>query len=278
MFDLFLFLLGLIWIFIATLQDLRKREIDNLLSFSLIIFGAAYVIFYSLVYQSINYFLIKTLGLAIFIGLGYALYYGRFFAGGDAKLIMGLGIILTLSMNIKENLYNYGLFLFLLFFFGGFYGLAYSVFIAVRSKDFFKFYKKKIGEQKSFVLIFAVFSIISVILPLYLNENLLFIISAAILILPFLFLYAKTIEENCMIKKTSYNEVTVGDWLNEKVRVGNKVIMPNWEGLTEKQILLIKKYRKNVMIKNGIPFVPAFFMAYIVFYGIFLGILGRLVF
>ena len=40
--ELFLILLGLVWIIFAVVQDLRKREIANWLNFSLVIFALVF--------------------------------------------------------------------------------------------------------------------------------------------------------------------------------------------------------------------------------------------
>ena len=47
--------------------------------------------------DSFNFFYQGLIGLGIFFVLGNAFYYGRFFAGGDAKLMISLGAILPLS-------------------------------------------------------------------------------------------------------------------------------------------------------------------------------------
>ena len=47
------------------------------------------------------------------------------------------------------------------------------------------------------------------------------------------------------------------------------------EGLSEEELIFIQKhYRKNVLVKEGIPFVPAFFMAFIaLFLVVYFGII-----
>lgn len=262
--DLFLIILALIWLVMASIQDIKRREVDNWLSFSLITFSSAYVIFYSLYYHNLSYFLANVLGLGIFIALGFLFYYGRVFAGGDAKLIMGLGIILSSSV-IISSLENYFYFIFLLLLSGAVYGLFYSLFIALSAKQaFFSQLKINFKEYKKQVVIFTILGLISLVVPIYFQYNILFLYPLLILISPFLLIYGRAVEQ-CLIKLTPYSKVTVGDWLYKKVKINNKTISPHWEGLTEAQVALIKKHRKNVVIKNGIPFVPAFLIAFILF-------------
>ena len=80
---------------------------------------------------------------------------------------------------------------------------------------------------------------------------------------PFLYTYAKTIEKECFIWEVNWDKVTVGDWLVEEVKIGKKKISPYWEGLSEEEVKMIRKARKKVKIKYGIPFIPSFFLGFV---------------
>ena len=75
-----------------------------------------------------------------------------------------------------------------------------------------------------------------------------------------------------MIKKVSVDKLTEGDWIVDDVKVGGKVICgPKDLGISKEQIIELKKLAedgkiKQVVIKEGIPFVPSFFMSFIVTY------------
>lgn len=262
--QVFLLVLGLIWLIAASIQDLRKREIANWVSFSFIIFSLVYVVFYSLFNSDIFFLVYRLIGLAVFIGLGYLFYYSRIFAGGDAKLIMGLGVIITLSSNLANNFTDYAFFVFFMLLSGGIYGLVYSFVIAAFSWNKFKIEFRKEIKKNRYIVIFSILAIISIIPGLLIKDYILLFFPLIFIVFPFLFSYAKAVE-NCLIRKVSWKEVTVGDWLYEKVRVGKNSIMPYWEGLDEEQVYLIRKNRKSVIIKQGIPFVPAILIAYVLF-------------
>ena len=100
----FLIILASLWLVFAVIQDLRKREIANWLSFSLIIFAVGFRFLYSLFSGNFSFFYHGLIGLAIFFILANILYYGRFFAGGDFKLMIALGAILPFSDNFSNNL------------------------------------------------------------------------------------------------------------------------------------------------------------------------------
>ena len=66
-----------------------------------------------------------------------------------------------------------------------------------------------------------------------------------------------------MIKKVSPRDLTEGDWLFKDIRIGKKTIKADFNGLSKKDISTLRKYRKGVYVKYGIPFVPVFLIAFI---------------
>ncbi|MDO8460570.1 MAG: hypothetical protein Q7S74_05650, partial [Nanoarchaeota archaeon] len=67
-----------------------------------------------------------------------------------------------------------------------------------------------------------------------------------------------------MLKLVSPQNLTEGDWLERDVRIGNKTIKKTVHGLSWNEIKLLRKANKKVYIKEGIPFVPAFLIAFII--------------
>ncbi len=105
---IFLWVLALVYIVFAVIQDVRTREIANWLSFSLIIFTLGFRFFYSLFQgDSFVFFYQGLIGLGIFFALGNLLYYGKVFAGGDAKLMIALGTILPSFSVLSKNLQSF---------------------------------------------------------------------------------------------------------------------------------------------------------------------------
>jgi len=97
-------------------------------------------------------------------------------------------------------------------------------------------------------------------------ENSLFIAGILISIYPLLYLFAKTLEEELMIRRKKPSQLQEGDWLSETVKVGNKKIQYSWDGLEKEDIALLKKYKKSVKIKQGLPFAPSFLLAHILYW------------
>ena len=76
--NLFLIILGFIWIIGAVIQDFKRREVDNIWNFSLIAFALAYRLSLSVYSENYWFFINGLLGLAIFLFLGNVFYYSRF--------------------------------------------------------------------------------------------------------------------------------------------------------------------------------------------------------
>lgn len=264
---IFLWILALIWIVFAVVQDLKTREIANWLNFSLIVFALGYRFFYSLFSLNWDFFYSGVFGLIIFFILGNVLYYSRLFAGGDAKLMIALGAILPFSNNFIENLNLYWKFLVIFLITGGIYTLLVSFIISLRN---FKIFKREVKKQfKNYQRFYSLVILISLILVIFGIVFNVFLIYFGILmfILPYLHLYAKSIDEGLMIKKVDVRKLTEGDWLYKDVKIGRKTIKANWDGLSKENIALLKKKYKNkkINIRFGIPFSPVFLISLIMY-------------
>ncbi len=252
----FLFALAFIWTAIAVFVDLKKREVPNWLNFSLIAFALAYRAFYSIHVNDYSFFFFGAVGFCVFFALAYGFYYARAFAGGDAKLLMGFGVILPYS-NFSD-LFYYGLvFLFGLFFLGVIYSLIYSVFIVLKRKE--KFIKEFSGNLKRNYKLAGIFLALTVLADLLFSRG---VISMFYLSIALLYFYVKSLDK-CMIVKLPASKLSEGDWLDKEVRVGNKMIGRSVHGLSIKDIAILKKNDKEVYIKEGIPFTPAFLLSLI---------------
>lgn len=262
---IFLLSIALVWIIFASVEDIKKREVSNWLNFSLVIFVLGFRFFYSFFSaETFNFFYQGLIGFGIFFVLGNVFYYARVFAGGDAKLMIALGAILSLSNDFFVNIGFFICFLFLFFVVGAFYGLIISSYLTLTHfKNFQKEFKKQFEKRKNFVLIFLIIGI--GIFGFGFWNSLFFVLGAMIFFLPYFYVYAKAIDEVCMVKKVNVDKLTEGDWLYENIKIGNKIIKSDWNGLTKKDLELLKKKSMKVKIRQGIPFIPVFLISFILF-------------
>ena len=264
---IFLVALALVWMVFAVVQDLKKREIANWVNFSLIIFALGFRFFYSLFNgvedgTGFNFFYQGLIGLGIFFILGNLLYYCRMFAGGDAKLFFALGAILPFSENFFVNLKIFALFFILFLFSGAVYGLIVSgALIFSNFAKFKKEFSKQFGQNKNLLILSIFLALFFIILGF--SDSFMVYFGILIFIIPYFYLSAKAIDEVCMIKKISPKNLTEGDWLYKDTKVGNKIIKKSWDGLTKEEIKFLMK-KDYVFVRQGIPFSPAFLIAFLV--------------
>ena len=262
--NLFLIILALVWIIGAIMQDFKRREVDNIWNFSLIGIALAYRLGVSIFNGDYSFFMNGVFGFLIFLALGNLFYYSRLFAGGDAKLLIALGAILPFSYSWIFNFELFGIFILLFLLGGSVYGIFYSLVLVVRNwsrfkQEFARFSKK---YKVMYIISFA-FAIIIMGVLFLIGETRLFLLGLIFLLFPILYVFSKAIEESCLVKKIPAKKVTVGDWLYEDIIIGGKVIKAKWEGVSKKDLGLIRKCKKKILVKQGIPFTPSFLIGFI---------------
>jgi len=262
---IFLWILALAYITFAVVQDIRTREIANWISFSLIVFALGFRFFYSLFQgDNFSFFYNGAIGLGIFLVLGNILYYGKVFAGGDAKLMIALGTILPSSPQILSNFKIFLNFIAIFLFIGFFYILLSSGVLCLKHfKAFRKEFSEQLRKNKTAMLLMVLFSIL--LLCLGFLENLFLILGALIFFSSYLYLYSKAVDEACMIKKIKSKYLREGDWLYSDLRLKDRKLKAKWEGVSSKDIEEIKKKYKEVKIRQGIAFSPVFLISFIMF-------------
>jgi len=258
---IFLIVVALVWLVFASIQDLKKREVANWVNFSLIIFALGFRFFYSLFNQNFNFLYQGLIGLGVFFILGNLFYYSKLFAGGDAKLMIALGAVLPFSGSISTNLKIFLMFILLFLFAGGFYGFVWSIVLSL--ENFSSFKKEFTGYfRKNKIKICFAMCVGLMLMILGFLEIALFFFGVLIFFFSYLYVYTKAVDESCMVKRVFSKDLTEGDWLYEDVRVGGRLIKANWAGLSRDEISTIRKYKKKIKIRRGIPFVPVFLISF----------------
>lgn len=266
---IFLFVLGLLAIIFSSIQDLRFREVSNWVNFSLVVFVLGFRFFVSLFSdKGFNFFYQGLIGFGIFFLIGNLFYYSRIFAGGDAKLMISLGPLIPLYSNFYLNLNLFLWFVLIFLISGAIYSLSVSLFIGLKNiKKIRPELKKSLRKYKNHILSTSILGLLLMLSGFYFMF--LFFLGLIVFILPYLYVYAKSIDERIMVVKINPSKLREGDWLYKDVKIGKDIIKASWDGLTNKQIKMLKNHNKQVYIRKGIAFVPVFLISYIVFFLIF---------
>jgi len=260
---IFLYGLALIWLIFAVISDIKSSEIPNWLNFSLIIFAFGFRFFYSLFASTdFSFFYQGFIGFILFLALANLFYYCKMFAGGDMKLMISLGAVLPIFSTFSQNLKVLFIFIFLYLFVGAIYGLVMSISLSIiHAKNFRKGFVYLFKENKKLVMVSILFAIIFVFLSFYIIS--LFYFGILLFVFPYFYLFLKSVDDFCMVRKVPVNKITIGDWLSEDVKIGKKLIRATWNGLSEEEIKVLRKRGRKFLIRYGIQFSPVFLISFI---------------
>lgn len=327
--DIVLVVLALVCLVIASYTDLKKREVANWISFSLLIVAViirglfvvitstdALMIILSFALMSVfllgfylylkndkpwmefiiaivyigiwylfdqklffmnDYLISCFLTFGIFIVLTNLMYYGKMSGGADVKILLALSVVFATSpvfLNFNYNLFSpilgflmpkIFLFDFLVnsLFVGLGFGILFSVFMIFKNK---KEFSKKFKESfKKYWILGSVLIILGIVLLiLSVIQKFFIVFGIAFILIPILLVLVTSVQESSMKRYKSWKELAEGDWLVSSVRIGKKIIRPSADGLSRKDILLIKKSGKKVLVLDGMPFIPVFLIALII--------------
>ena len=263
--ELFIFFLFLVGLLIASFQDLKRREVDNWLNLVLLLSGIGFIFFKVIFDLNLEFFVLGVVALITMFIVSNAFYYGRVFAGGDAKLLFAMFVVF-IGVSFIETAINIGVFIGVLLISGSVWGLVSSMFLVFKD-----FKKTRLAFVKGFENIYLRYIFLLGVLFFVLSYfNLMFLVLAILFILgPVLLVFGKVLENVVMIKSVSVKDLSPGDWLAENLKIGQKIIKPNWQGLSDEEIKFLKKngnLRKKIKIKDGVAFVPGFLIGFIVYY------------
>ncbi len=268
----------IIGLIIGSIIDLKKREVPDLLNYFLITIGIMFGLVTSIVLWNPWPILSSIGGLIGGYLFGALMFYTGQWGGGDAKMLMGIGAIIGMPiigpMSIAQGtLPLFATLILSILFAGAVYCMGFMVYLLIKKqkeiKQYLKKPKQKIKFQKYKIILASIITVIlaiSFIPRLEIIQPTLLIIASMILLGGIAIITSKIIEKVCMIKSIPVNELTEGDWIVKDILVkGKKICGPKDLGITLEQIEELKKHHiKEIVVKEGIPFIPGFLLGYIV--------------
>lgn len=291
MIDIILFVLGSLGLIVGTITDFKKREVADWINYGMMFAGIGLRLINSIITNDYWYLAWGVAWLFICYVFGLVMYYTGQWGGGDCKIIMGLGALfgtVNLSfINLNYDFiqlflpiqFNYNItfmlhFLFNSFLIGAIYGLIYTIVLMIKNwKTFKEEFTKKLSEKITrYSLIAALILVVFGYLVMAIVGDYSYLLQIAlwaIAVLPVMLVFVKAVENGCMIQMMKINDLTEGEWIVEDVKVDGKYITgPKELGITLEQIKKLQKLNKagkidEVKVKIGIPFVPAFLLAFI---------------
>lgn len=257
--------LAFIILLIASYTDIKTREVPDWLNYALIFSALGIRAIFS-INQGYQVILAGLLGFTACFVIANVFYFTKQWGGGDSKLLMGIGAIIGISYPLTRQSGNLFFFLLLLLIVGAIYGLIWMIVLAIKHYQiFWPQFNLKIRDNKTTHYTLILTSLLFLILTFFVH----FLWPLVIIPLFFfyLFLFILIIEQNFFYKEISPKNLTEGDWLAEEVIQNNFSIMKpktlEKSDIAKLQLFFKQHKLKTVLIKEGIPFVPSFLIAYV---------------
>ncbi|MBS3169838.1 prepilin peptidase [Candidatus Woesearchaeota archaeon] len=265
LFFLVLAVLTLAFLVVASYSDLRTREVPDMLSYGLIITALGVRAIFAPV-EGWAVLFNGVIGFVVCFVLAWLLYKSNLWGGGDSKLLMGMGAAMGITYPLEASSLLLLWFFILLLMVGSIYGLAWLIGLSLfHRKTCLPAFMEKIKQYPKTQWGLCLSSVVVIGFSFL---NILWLLLLLPLIVFYLFLFVTTIEEECFVKRISPLKLTEGDWLQEEIRVDEERF-PRRRALEKKDIEILQTAHhegklSSVVIREGIPFVPSFLLAYIV--------------
>jgi len=152
---------------------------------------------------------------------------------------------------------------------GAFWGLFYTIILGVRNYSKTKEkWKIVVGKKKWLRIAVLGIALGLIIAGIILNELMLpfFLLALGVYVTYHLILLIKAVELSSMHKRITPDKLTEGDWLLEEVCIdGKRIAGPSKTGLQKKELDEIRERcsHRQICVKYGVPFTPAFLLAFI---------------
>jgi len=234
---------------ILSIIDLRTKETPYFLSFSLILSGFLSVIIYIMSDLNLNNLLEHILILLINIVLSFFISYFKYkfglWGGGDFLVFIGISLYITI---LFPFLLSPIVFLIFIYLSTVFYNTFYLMVLYLKNRFFSKY------ELVFFIIIF-----VSMLTKKILMSILVFLTWTILVLHKINILY--------FIRKIPINKLREEDWLAYDIYKNNDIILKVnevREGINREHIKFLKKKDVSfVYIKEGIPYLPTFLLAFI---------------
>lgn len=265
----------------GSITDLRTREVPDRLNYVVLALAFFLRIGVSIWYSDWKFIVDGLFGFAVMLAGGMALYYSGQWGGGDAKIVLAIGMLLGSPLPIDGLLFS---FIINSLFAGGIYGLFYLGYLWKKNNEKvlpkIQSLWKRTRVLRGYIVGIWIVSVLLAIVLLFgtamfltllgqvLIESLLVLPTVA-LITYFLYVVVRAVEQVALLVHLLPAQLTEGDWIERDVIVaGKRICGPNDLGITKEQITTLKKLYKQgkietVFIKQGIPFVPTFLLGLI---------------
>ncbi len=252
MFDIIL--LALLLTAVAGLWDLKTTEVPDELLAVMVVSGVSYWLISASITSDVYPLFVSLAIGSVLLALGLLLYKKGQWGGADAWILAAVGYMIPLyagALFIIPYIMNF-------FIISAAYMIVYSFALGLKNRYVFHIFAKDLKKNRKILLI--PFAFLAFFLSLnYVTASLGYVtrafpvveMFALLLFLTVFWQYGKAVEKHVFRKRIPVSQLKPGDVLEDM----------RWVGLTRRQVASIKKKKSHVVIKEGVRFVPVFFLS-----------------
>ena len=274
----------IIYFTIASIEDIRKREVYDYINFSLAFFVLSAAIFDSLIIESMNPIKYASFGMLIGFGIGAILFYMGIWGGGDAKFLLGFGAASYYLLNFLNTpqtgigeVYQYAMLLL-----SDFFALTVELFLFyLIIIDFifviFVIFQYQITKRKDEKrdLIFLLAILFLMLIGLYFEYKAWQLVGLGFLAFFLIFIAKEGLFSSVYFKyKKSLKDLKEYDKIDSDIKIGHKIIVEYEKGrlgLSKEEIHKIQSNITNenrnyeVLVRKSLPYGMLISLNYVLF-------------
>lgn len=256
---------------IAAIIDLKTTEVPDNIPYTMAASAVVLKLLYSIHTNNFSYLVDSVIVGMAYLIFGFLLYYTGQWGGGDAKVLAAIGFLLPSIPSEFSAQLSFAFpvaYLINLFFIGSIYMIVYSLALTLLNPLIAReFFSETRGQYRQLFVEMVLASSSVVAIPyIILNSMRLphtifisFIPSIVVLSLGMIFLlrFLKVVERVAFRRKIPSEKLREGDMIGDDIdELGMKSRLIR--GITNDEVAKIRLVRKEVWVKEGVRFVPAF--------------------
>lgn len=254
---------------VCGLYDLKTTNMLDKLAIAMIALGFGLHAVESLLIGSAMPLALSLVASGAFFAFGLFMYKAGYWGGGDGEILIAVGSLMPyapfqaalspLSLSFSLDFFMNS------FIVGGFYSIAYAGVIGLMNRKVVaEFSRKMKAEAKStFMLTAGTFMVLWSVLYLFPASGLQFfpvLMSVLLFFMLVLFKFAKVVEKVGFYRRIPVSKLKVDDMVGEdlpRLKIYKKEI----RGLTPKEVSMIRKAKKFVVVREGVRYSIVFAIA-----------------
>lgn len=268
---------------ICGLYDLKTTNMLDKLAIAMIISGLGLHALESILTGSVMPLALSLIASGAFFAFGLFMYKAGYWGGGDGEILVAIGSLIPYApfpQALSLSSLSFSLDFFInSFIVGGFYSILYAGAVGLMNEKVRKAFSTKMKAEAggTAAVTIGTFLLLTSALYMFPASGLSFfpaMTAALLFFMLVLFKFAKVVEDVGFYRRIPSSKLKVDDMIGEdlpKLKIYKKII----RGLTPKEVAMIRKLKKFVLVREGVRYsiVFAIALAFTLLFGSFVNLL-----